>query len=80
MIADDLPNANGQFDEGNPPAGQVLLVTQVPIARYQNGEPSLFGNAEQVAVGKAFPAHIARGHDFVSGERTAQAKRSVLVE
>jgi hypothetical protein len=80
ISSNDLRDADRDLDKSDHWAGQIPLVTDVSVACDHDGKPGHFGGADQLAIGKTCPSHVARIRDFMSSKGLARAKRNVLVE
>ena len=80
MITDDRPDACCELDEGDLPAGQVLLVADIPIAGDQDIEPGFLRLADERTVLEGGPAHASGRDDLITGEGASKAERRILIK
>jgi hypothetical protein len=72
VVSHDMPRTDGELDQCNVPAGQVLLIRDVPVTGDENGKASLFRRPDQVTIGQCVPTNITRCDYFVRGKGAAQ--------
>ena len=72
----------GGSDHDNPDAseGDILLILQVPVGRYQGAEAVGRCQSQQLAVLGAGPAHLGDGSDLVSDDGARKPPWQRLIE
>lgn len=58
MAPDQPPRGSPQNNEGDLPAAQVLLVSNILISRQQNVEPCVLRQSEQISIGDPLPSQF----------------------
>jgi hypothetical protein len=67
----------GQFNDGDPAAGQVLLIPDVTIGSDHDRETGRLCRLKQVAIRQGIPSHLRRRGDFPGSGETAKSDRRV---
>jgi len=76
----DGPLWSANYHDGNSPALQVLLVSNVFVGRNKHIEPRFFSWVQQSAVRESIPALRRSGSDIVPFEKWPDRHRGGLIE
>jgi hypothetical protein len=74
------PVIGAEFEDGDPPATNPVLVPNVLVGRDQNVEPVPLGRPEEIAVAQLMPTHLKGVPDFDAGEDRPQTSRDAVIE
>src|SRR3954452_4697197 len=72
------PVRGRQHENGQPAAGQVLLVLEVAVRRYEDVE-FLFGPRQQLAIAELGPAEVKGSADVMTAQMLAKRHGNTLI-
>ncbi len=81
MVAHHRPDVGPEYDQGEFPARQVLLIPDVLVRRHDHVELRLFRHVEKLAVFKLRrPPHVDDGVNFMLDQELPHTNRDVLIK